>query len=451
VGVLFLKNGGVKKMAENQKKYRFETLSVHGGLSPDPVTGARAVPIYQNNAYQFKSTEHAANLFALAEPGYIYTRIHNPTTTVFEERVSLLEGGVGALAVASGMAAITLGILNLAEAGDEIVSASTLYGGTYNLFAVTLPKYGIKVRFVDAENPENFRAAITPKTKAVFAETIGNPSLQVLDIEKVAEIAHESGVPLIIDNTFATPYLCRPIEYGADIVVHSATKWLLGNGTTTGGVIVDGGKFDWNSSKFPGFTTPDSSYHDLVYAEAIGAAAYIVKARVQLLRDLGPALSPQNAFLFTLGLETLHVRMKEHVANTQKVVEYLENHSAVTWVSYPGHPSHPDCELAKKYLPKGAGSMVVFGIKGGKEAGAKLIDSISLWAHVANVGDAKSLIIHPASTTHQQLDAEGLKAAGVSEDLIRLSIGIENVDDLIEDLEFAIEQATGLSSLKTNA
>lgn len=438
-------------MAENQKKYRFETLSVHGGLSPDPVTGARAVPIYQNNAYQFKSTEHAANLFALAEPGYIYTRIHNPTTTVFEERVSLLEGGVGALAVASGMAAITLGILNLAEAGDEIVSASTLYGGTYNLFAVTLPKYGIKVRFVDAENPENFRAAITPKTKAVFAETIGNPSLQVLDIEKVAEIAHESGVPLIIDNTFATPYLCRPIEYGADIVVHSATKWLLGNGTTTGGVIVDGGKFDWNSSKFPGFTTPDSSYHDLVYAEAIGAAAYIVKARVQLLRDLGPALSPQNAFLFTLGLETLHVRMKEHVANTQKVVEYLENHSAVTWVSYPGHPSHPDCELAKKYLPKGAGSMVVFGIKGGKEAGAKLIDSISLWAHVANVGDAKSLIIHPASTTHQQLDAEGLKAAGVSEDLIRLSIGIENVDDLIEDLEFAIEQATGLSSLKTNA
>ncbi|WP_251550020.1 O-acetylhomoserine aminocarboxypropyltransferase/cysteine synthase family protein [Neobacillus muris] len=438
-------------MGEKEKQYRFETLSVHGGLSPDPVTGARAVPIYQNNAYQFKNTEHAANLFSLAEPGYIYTRIHNPTTTVFEDRVALLEGGVGALAVASGMAAITLAILNIAEAGDEIVSAANLYGGTYNLFAVTLPKYGISVKFVDGENPENFREAITDKTKAVFAETIGNPSLRILDIEKVAEIAHEAGVPLIIDNTFATPYLCRPIEYGADIVVHSATKWLLGNGTTTGGIIVDGGKFDWNSPRFPGFTTPDDSYHGLVYAEALGAAAYIVKARVQLLRDFGPALSPQNAFLFTLGLETLHVRMKEHVANTKQLVEYLVNHPAVNWVSYPGHPSHPDSELAEKYLPKGAGSMVVFGIKGGKEAGAKLINSLTLWAHVANVGDAKSLIIHPASTTHQQLDAEGLKAAGVSEDLIRLSIGIENAEDLIEDLEQAIEAATGLSSLKTNA
>jgi O-acetylhomoserine (thiol)-lyase len=438
-------------MSENQKKYRFETLSVHGGLSPDPVTGARAVPIYQNNAYQFKNTEHAANLFSLAEPGYIYTRIHNPTTTVFEDRVALLEGGVGALAVASGMAAITLAILNIAEAGDEIVAASNLYGGTYNLLAVTLPKYGINVKFVDAENPDNFRQAITGKTKAVFAETIGNPSLRVLDIEKVADIAHAAGVPLIIDNTFATPYLCRPIEHGADIVVHSATKWLLGNGTTTGGIIVDGGKFDWNSPRFPGFTTPDDSYHGLIYAEALGAVAYIIKARVQLLRDLGPALSPQNAFQFTLGLETLHVRMKEHVANTKQIVDYLLAHPAVDWVSYPGHSSHPDNELAKKYMPKGAGSMVVFGIKGGKEAGAKLINSLTLWAHVANVGDAKSLIIHPASTTHQQLDAEGLKAAGVSEDLIRLSIGIENVEDLIDDLEAAIESATGLSSLKAKA
>nr|WP_144566811.1 O-acetylhomoserine aminocarboxypropyltransferase/cysteine synthase family protein [Neobacillus bataviensis] len=434
-----------------KKKYRFETLSVHGGLSPDPVTGARAVPIYQNNAYQFKNTEHAANLFSLAEPGYIYTRIHNPTTTVFEDRVALLEGGVGALAVASGMAAITLAILNIAEAGDEIVAASNLYGGTYNLLAVTLPKYGINVKFVDAENPENFRQAITEKTKAVFAETIGNPSLRVLDIEKVADIAHAAGVPLIIDNTFATPYLCRPIEHGADIVVHSATKWLLGNGTTTGGIIVDGGKFDWNSPRFPGFTTPDDSYHGLVYAEALGAIAYIIKARVQLLRDLGPALSPQNAFLFTLGLETLHVRMKEHVANTKQIVDYLLAHPAVEWVSYPGHSSHPDYQLAEKYLPKGAGSMVVFGIKGGKEAGAKLINSLTLWAHVANVGDAKSLIIHPASTTHQQLDAEGLKAAGVSEDLIRLSIGIENVEDLMDDLETAIKSATGLTSLKANA
>ncbi len=438
-------------MGEEQKKYRFETLSVHGGLSPDPTTGARAVPIYQNNAYQFKNTEHAANLFALAESGYIYTRIGNPTVNVFEERVALLEGGVGALATASGMAAITLAILNIAEAGDEIVAASNLYGGTYNLLAVTLPKYGIHVNFVDPENPENFRTAITEKTKAVFAETIGNPSLRVLDIEKVAEIAHDAGVPLIIDNTFATPYLCRPIEYGADIVVHSATKWLLGNGTTTGGIIVDGGKFDWNSPKFPGFTTPDESYHGLVYAEALGAAAYIVKARVQLLRDFGPALSPVNAFQFVLGLETLHVRMKEHVANAKKVVDYLINHPAVEWVLYPGHQSHPDYELAQKYLPKGAGSMAVFGIKGGKEAGAKLINAITLWAHVANVGDAKSLIIHPASTTHQQLDAEGLKAAGVSEDLIRLSIGIENVEDLIEDLEAAIETATGTTSLKAKA
>jgi O-acetylhomoserine (thiol)-lyase len=433
-------------MAEKQKNYRFETLGVHGGLSPDPVTGARAVPIYQNNAYQFKSTEHAANLFGLKEPGYIYTRIHNPTVTVFEERVSLLEGGVGALAVASGMAAITLAILNIAEAGDEIVAGANLYGGTYNLFAVTLPKYGIKVTLVDPEDPENFREAITEKTKAVYAETIGNPSLRILDIEKVADIAHEAGVPLIIDNTFATPYLCRPIEHGADIVIHSATKWLLGNGTSMGGIIVDGGKFDWHSPKFPGLTEPDPSYHDIVYADAIGPAAYIIKARVQLLRDLGPALSPQNAFQFTLGLETLHVRMKEHVANTEKVVEYLVNHPAVEWVSYPGHPSHPDAHLAKKYFPKGAGSVVVFGIKGGRDAGAKLIDSITLWAHVANVGDAKSLIIHPASTTHQQLDEEGLKASGVTEDLIRLSIGIENAEDLIEDLESAIEAATGLTS-----
>jgi O-acetylhomoserine (thiol)-lyase len=433
-------------MGEDQKKYRFETLSVHGGLQADPLTGARAVPIYQNNAYQFKNTEHAANLFGLKEPGYIYTRIHNPTVTVFEDRVALLEGGIGALATASGMSAIMLAILNVAQAGDEIVAASTLYGGTYNLFAVTFPKYGINVKFVDPVDPENFRKAITDKTKAVFAETLGNPALNVLDIEKVSNIAHEAGVPLIIDNTFATPYLCRPIEFGADIVIHSATKWLLGNGTTMGGVIVDGGNFDWNSPKFPGFTEPDASYHDIVYARDIGAAAFIIKARVQLLRDLGPALSPQSAFQFTLGLETLHVRMKEHVANAEKVVEYLVQHPAVEWVTYPGHESHPDYELAQKYLPKGAGSMIIFGIKGGREAGAKLIDSIKLWAHVANVGDSKSLIIHPASTTHQQLDEEGLIASGVSEDLIRLSIGIENVEDIIDELEAAIEAATGLNS-----
>ncbi|MCM3585072.1 O-acetylhomoserine aminocarboxypropyltransferase/cysteine synthase [Mesobacillus maritimus] len=427
-----------------KKNYRLETLSVHGGLKADPVTGARALPIYMSNAYQFKDTEHAANLFGLKEDGYIYSRIHNPTVTVFEERVALLEGGIGALAVSSGMAAITLAILNIAHAGDEIVASSQLYGGTYNLFAVTLPKYGINVKLVDSTNLENFRSAITDKTKAIFAETIGNPSLRVLDIEATAKIAHDAGIPLIIDNTFATPYLCRPIEHGADIVIHSATKWLLGNGTTLGGIIVDGGKFDWSSPKFPGFTTPDASYHDLVYSEALGAAAYIAKARVQLLRDMGPALSPQNAYQFALGLETLHVRMKEHVANTKKVVEYLEAHPAVNWVSYPGHDAHPDKALADKYLPQGAGSVVVFGIEGGREAGAKLINSIELWSHLANVGDAKSLIIHPASTTHQQLDAEGLKASGVSEDLIRLSIGIENVNDLLEDLEQAILKATGI-------
>lgn len=436
-------------MGEEKKPLRFETLAVHGGLQRNSETGAQSLPIYLTNAFQFKDTDHAANLFALKEPGYIYTRIHNPTVTTFEERVALLEGGVGSLAVASGMAAITLSILNLASAGDEIVAASTLYGGTYNLFATTLPKYGIKTHFVDPSDPENFRTAITENTKAVFAETIGNPSLHVLDIEKVAEIAHEAGIPLIVDNTFATPYLCRPIDFGADIVIHSATKWLLGNGTTLGGIIVDGGKFDWNSRKFPGFTTPDPSYHDIVYSEAIGAAAYIVKARVQLLRDLGPAISPFNAYQFSLGIETLHVRMKEHIENTRKVVKYLENHPAVEWILYPDHKDHPAKQLAEKYLPKGAGSIIVFGIKGGKEAGAKLINNVNLWSHVANVGDAKSLIIHPASTTHQQLDEAGLKSSGVTPDLIRLSIGIENVEDIIQDLDQAIEAATGICSTQS--
>jgi len=429
-----------------EKKYRPETVTIHGGLKKDATTGARSVPIYQSNAYVFNDTEHAANLFGLKEQGYIYTRIHNPTSSVFEERIAQLEGGIGSLAVSSGMAAITLSILNIAGAGDEIVSASTLYGGTYNLFANTLPKYGIKTNFVDPKNPENFRVAITDKTKAIFAETIGNPSLDILDIEAVANIAHEAGIPLIVDNTFATPFLCRPIEHGADIVVHSATKWLLGNGTTLGGVIVDGGKFDWNSPKFPGFTTPDPSYHDLVYAEALGEQAFIIKARVQLLRDLGPAISPYNSFQFSLGLETLHVRMKEHIANTRKMVKYLQQHPAVEWVLYPELDDHPAKALAEKYLPNGAGSVIVFGIKGGREAGAKVINNVELWSHVANVGDAKSLIIHPASTTHQQLSAEDLKSSGVTEDLIRLSVGIEHIEDIIDDLEQAIYQATGLKS-----
>lgn len=431
-----------------QKNYRIETLGIHGGLQFDEGTRAQTTAIYPSNAYLFKDADHAANLFSLQEPGYIYTRIHNPTCTAFEERMALLEGGVGALSLASGSSAITLAILNIVEAGDEIVAASTLYGGTYNLFTQTLPKYGIKINLVDPKDPENFRKAITDKTKAVFAETIGNPSLHILDIEAVASIAHDAGIPLIVDNTFATPYLCRPIEFGADIVVHSATKWIGGNGTTLGGVIVDGGQFDWNSPKFPGFTKPDPSYNNIVYAEAIGAAAFIIKARVQLLRDIGPALSPFNAFQLNLGLETLHVRLKEHVANTRKVVEYLENHPAVEWVLYPELDNHPSKHLAKRYLPKGAGSVVVFGIKGGREAGATLINSVELWSHVANVGDAKSLIIHPASTTHSQLSDEDLKKSGVTEDLIRLSIGIENIDDILEDLEQAIEKATGINGIK---
>lgn len=433
-------------MSEQQKNYRIETLSVHGGLAPDPATNARALPIYMSNAYQFNNTDHAANLFGLKEGGYIYTRIHNPTVTVLEERVALLEGGIGALALASGMSAITLAILNIAHAGDEIVASANLYGGTYNLFATTLPRYGITVKLVNPEDPENFRNAITEKTKAVFAETIGNPSLRVLDIEKVAAIAHEAGVPLIVDNTFATPYLLRPIDYGADIVIHSATKWLGGNGTTLGGIIVDGGKFDWANGKFPLFTEPDNSYNGIVYTEAVGAAAYIIKARVQLLRDMGPAISPLNAFQIALGVETLHVRIKEHIANTNKILDYLEAHPAVKWISYPGREDHPDKALTDKYLPKGAGSVVVFGIEGGREAGAAVINALELWTHVANVGDAKSLIIHPASTTHQQLDEEGLQASGVTEDLIRISVGIENAEDLIEDLEQAIEKATGLTS-----
>ncbi|MET3684400.1 O-acetylhomoserine (thiol)-lyase [Alkalibacillus flavidus] len=430
----------------NQEQYRVETIGIHGGLEADPATGARALPIYQTNSYQFNHTEHAANLFSLQEEGFIYSRIGNPTVGVFEDRVAQLEGGIGALAFSSGMASISGAIFNLAEAGDEIVAASTLYGGTYNLFSTTLPKHGITTHFVDPTEPENFRQAITPNTKAVFAETIGNPGLHVLDIEKVAEIAHEAGVPLIVDNTFPTPYLLRPIDYGADLVVHSATKWLGGNGTTLGGVLVDAGKFDWNSSKFPGFTEPDPSYHGIVYAEALPEAAFITKARVQVLRDTGATLSPYNAFQLALGLETLHVRMKEHVANAHRIVEYLDQHPAIDWVLYPEKDDHPSQSLAAKYLPKGAGSIVVFGIKGGKEAGASVIDNAQLWSHLANVGDAKSLIIHPASTTHQQLNEEERKASGVTEDLIRLSVGIEHVDDLIADLEQAIETTTGKTS-----
>lgn len=422
-----------------EKKLSLETLSVHGGQTIDPATMSRAVPIYQTTSYGFRDTDHAANLFSLQEFGNIYTRIMNPTTDVFEKRIAELEGAPAALAVASGQAAITYSIMNIAGAGDEIVSASSLYGGTYNLFAHTLPKLGISVKFVDPSNPDNFRTAITDKTKAVFCETIGNPKGDVIDLEAVAGIAHENGIPLIVDNTFPSPYLCRPIEHGADIVVHSATKFIGGHGTSIGGVIVDGGRFDWKASgKFPGLTEPDPSYHGVVYTDAVGPIAYIIKARVQLLRDMGAALSPFNSFLLLQGLETLHLRMERHSSNAQAVAEYLERHEAVEWVNYPGLPSHPSYDLAQKYLPAGKGAILTFGIKGGVEAGKKIINSVKLFSHLANVGDSKSLIIHPASTTHQQLGEAEQAAAGVAPGMIRLSIGTEGIGDIIADLEQAI-------------
>ena len=425
-----------------ERKLKFDTLQVHAGQVPDPTTGSRAVPIYQTTSYVFKNAEHAANLFALKEFGNIYTRLMNPTTDVLEQRVAALEGGVGALAVASGSSAITYAILNIAGVGDEIVSASTLYGGTYNLFSYTLPKLGIHTVFVDPEDPENFRAAITDKTKALYIETIGNPGINIIDIESVAEIAHENKIPLIIDNTFGTPYLIRPIEYGADIVVHSATKFIGGHGTSIGGVIVDSGKFDWKGSgKFPGITEPDPSYHGVVYADAVGPLAYIVKARVQLLRDTGAALSPFNSFQFIQGLETLSLRVQRHVDNAKKIAEFLSKHPAVEWVNYPGLPDNKYYALAQKYLPKGAGSIFTFGIKGGKEAGIRFIDGLEIFSLLANVADAKSLVIHPASTTHSQLSEEEQRSAGVTPEQIRLSIGIEDAEDLIYDLDQALSKA----------
>ncbi|WP_042196004.1 homocysteine synthase [Paenibacillus camerounensis] len=421
------------------RKLSFETLAVHAGQEIDPTTLSRAVPLYQTTSYGFRDAEHAANLFALKEFGNIYTRLMNPTTDVFEQRIAALEGGAGALATASGQAAISFSILNIAGAGDEVVSSASLYGGTYNLFSTTLPKLGIKVNFVDSDNPENFRAAITDKTKALYAETIGNPQGNVLDIEAVAAIAHEHGIPLIVDNTFPSPYLLRPIEHGADIVVHSATKFIGGHGTSIGGIIVDGGKFDWKASgKFPGLTEPDPSYHGLVYSEALGPIAYIIKARVQLLRDLGAAISPFNSWLLLQGLETLHLRLERHSQNALKVAQFLESHEDVEWVSYAGLPSHPSYKLAQKYLSKGQGAILTFGIKGGAEAGVKLIENVKLFSHLANVGDSKSLIIHPASTTHQQLSAEEQAAAGVKPELLRLSIGTESIDDILFDLQQAI-------------
>lgn len=424
-----------------QQHWKPETIAIHGGQEPDPVTGSRAVPIYQTSSYVFRDTDHAANLFALKELGNIYTRIMNPTQDVFEKRVALLEGGVGALATASGQAAITFSILNIAQAGDEIIASSSLYGGTYNLFAHTLPRLGIKVHFVDQSNPENFRAFVNDNTKAFFCETIGNPRIDVADLQSIADIAHENGVPLIVDNTFATPILCRPFEHGADIVIHSTTKFIGGHGTAIGGIIVDSGKFNWNNGKFPGLTTPDPSYHGVVFTEAVGPLAYIIKARVQLQRDIGAAVAPFNSFLFLQGLETLHLRMERHSQNAQAVAEYLASHPAVEWVSYPGLESDPNYELAQKYLPKGAGAILTFGIRGGVNEGKKLIESVKLFSHLANVGDSKSLVIHPASTTHQQMNEAEQAAAGVTPGMIRLSIGTESIADIIGDLEQALLHA----------
>ncbi|MDT8979694.1 homocysteine synthase [Paenibacillus sp. chi10] len=426
-------------MSEAPREFGLETLAVHAGQEVDPTTLSRAVPLYQTTSYAFKDTDHAADLFALKEFGNIYTRLMNPTTDVFEKRVAALEGGAAALATASGQAAITYAILNIAGAGDEIVSATSLYGGTYNLFSTTLAKLGITVRFVDSSDPENFRKAITSKTKALYAEVIGNPRGDVLDIEAVADIAHEHGIPLIVDNTFPSPFLLRPLEHGADIVVHSATKFIGGHGTSIGGVIVDGGKFDWAANdKFPGLTEPDPSYHGVVYTDAVGPIAYIIKARVQLLRDMGAAISPFNAFLLLQGLETLHLRMERHSENALKVAQFLEAHEGVQSVSYSGLSSHPSYELAQKYLPKGQGAILTFEIKGGIEAGRQVINHVKLFSHLANVGDSKSLIIHPASTTHQQLSEDEQIAAGVNPGLIRLSIGTESIDDILFDLDQAI-------------
>lgn len=425
-------------MFDSDRKFGFNTRQLHAGQQPDPTTGSRTVPIYQTSSYNFKSTEHAANLFALKEFGNIYTRIMNPTSDVFEQRVADLEGGVGGLAVASGHAAQAQAIFTICEAGDHIVSSSTLYGGTYNQFAYSFHRLGIEVTFVDSHDPENFRRAIRPNTKLIYGETLGNPLINVFPFEEVAKIGQEFGIPLMIDNTFASPYLCRPIEYGANIVVHSATKFIGGHGTSIGGIIVDGGNFTWKGNpRFANFNTPDASYHGLVYSD-LGALAFILKARVQVLRDIGGCISPFNSFLFLQGLETLSLRVERHVSNTQKVAEWLQRHDLVTWVSYPGLPGSTDYAAAKKYLPKGAGAILGFGIKGGLEAGKKFIDHLKLFSHVANVGDAKSLAIHPATTTHSQLNEEQQHSAGVTPDYIRLSIGLEDIEDILWDLDQAL-------------
>jgi len=424
-----------------EKQFGFDTLAVHAGQRPDPVTGARAVPIYQTGAFVFEDTDHAANLFALQRFGNIYSRIMNPTVAVFEERIAALENGIGAIATASGQAAQHLTIFTLMQSGDEFVSSRSLYGGSFQQFDVSFRKLGIEARFVDPLDLDEWKAAVTPKTRAFYAETLGNPLIDVIDIEALANLAHEVGVPLIVDNTFASPYLCRPLDWGADIVVHSATKFICGHGTAIAGVIVDGGRFPWDNGKFPGMTEPSRGYHDLRFFEYFGDFGWLMKCRAEMLRDYGPTMAPFTAWLLLQGLETLHVRMDRHIGNAQRVAEYLEQHPAVEYVNYPGLASNHYHELAKKYMPKGAGSIFTFGVKGGREAGKRFIDSVQLFSHLANVGDTKSLVIHPASTTHQQLGDDELRNAGIGPELIRVSIGIEDIDDILWDLDQALTRS----------
>ena len=430
-------------MSSSGNVYEFDTLSLHAGQQPDPQTGARAVPIYQTTSYVFRDVDHAASLFNLERAGHIYSRISNPTVAVLEERIAALEGGVGAVATASGHAALVLGILTLMGQGGHIVASSALYGGSHNLFSHTLPRFGIETTKVHPRDIDGFRKAIRPETRLVFGETIGNPGLEVMDLEAIGAIAHEAGVPLMVDSTFATPHLCRPFEHGADLIVHSATKWLGGHGVAIGGVLVDGGNFDWEASgKFPTLTEPYAGYHGLDFAEEFGPQAFVMRARAEGLRDFGACMAPATAFHILQGVETLPLRMDRHVENARKVAAFLAGSDAVAWVAYPELDSHPDKHLAARLLPKGAGSMIAFGIKGGREAGKTFIERLAIWSHLANVGDAKSLVIHPASTTHQQMDAETMKAAGLSEDLVRLSVGLESPDDLIADLRQAMRAAT---------
>ena len=430
-------------MSKIDNQLKVESLALHGGWEPDPTTGARALPIYQTTSFQFKSTEHAANLFGLREFGNIYTRIMNPTQDAFEKRIAAMDGGVGALAVSSGQSATTMALLNIAQAGDEIVSMDNLYGGTYNLFHYTFPRLGVIVKFVKSNDLKALQKAITSKTKAVYAESIGNPKLDIADLEGISGVAHKNGIPFVLDNT-VSPYLLRPFEFGVDITVYSATKFIGGHGTSIGGVIVDSGKFEWDSGKFPLISEPDPSYHGINFIEALkplGNIAYIIKARVTLLRDLGMAVSPFNAFLFLQGLETLHLRMPRHSANALAVAMHLKEHPKVTWVNYPGLSDSPEKERVEKYLPKGAGAILGFGIKGGLEAGRKFIDSLQLISHLANVGDTKTLAIHPATTTHQQLSPEEQLSTGVTPDFVRLSVGIEHIDDIKADIDQALEKA----------